>query len=381
MQQVFEKELKNKLSLKTSKFQSEETILLKAFKYFDLDNSGECSKDEFLKAIQKIGITGFTEQNLEELFEAYDSNKNGSLDYKELVGSLYGNESLASTTKSPEKKKPWKAPEKEKKQFEKPEYNEEVKQGKSGSKGQKGYLRVEGIEQIVNKIREKLGGRGIRGIISIARAFKIMDDDRSGYLDMSEWKKASRDYRLELNDVETEKAFVAFDRNNDGQINYDEFLRLIRGDMNNFRKKLVLQAFNKMDRDQSGILDINDIRGVYNGKFHPDVKSGKKTEEEVLLDFLETFETHHNLYSGEQADHQITKEEWSEYYENISMSIDDDKYFELMINNAWRMNDNTTSNNEKKGWSDDTKGTVSILPSQKRKRERKTYWRCCRTEN
>ena len=35
-----EKELKNKLALKASGHQSEETVLLKAFKYFDLDNSG-----------------------------------------------------------------------------------------------------------------------------------------------------------------------------------------------------------------------------------------------------------------------------------------------------------------------------------------------------
>ena len=51
-----------------------------------------------------------------------------------------------------------------------------------------------------------------------------MDDDRSGYLDMNEWKKAVRDYRFDLNEIESEKLFVAFDRNNDGQINYDEFI-------------------------------------------------------------------------------------------------------------------------------------------------------------
>ena len=76
-----------------------------------------------------------------------------------------------------------------------------------------------------------------------------MDDDRSGYLDMNEWKKANNDYRLDLNAVEVEKAFVAFDRNNDGQIVYDEFIRSIRGDMNPFRVKLALQAFNKLDKD------------------------------------------------------------------------------------------------------------------------------------
>jgi len=66
--------------------------------------------------------------------------------------------------------------------------------------------------------------------------------------------------------------------------------------MNDFRKNLVYQAFNIIDKDKNGYLDIEDIRGVYNGKLHPDVQSGKKTEDDVLLEFLDTFEAHHNAY-------------------------------------------------------------------------------------
>ena len=178
-----------------------------------------------------------------------------------------------------------------------------------------------------------------------------MDDDNSRTLDINEFKKASRDYRFELNDTEVEKAFAAFDKDGSGHIDYEDFLRTIRGNMNAFRRKLVDQAFSIMDKDGSCYLDINDIKGTYNARFHPEVKAGKKTEEEVLLEFLETFETHHNTVGGENADHVVTKEEWIEYYENVSMSIDDDKYFELMMNNCWKMNENTTYNNNKKGWS------------------------------
>jgi len=61
--------------------------------------------------------------------------------------------------------------------------------------------------------------------------------------------------------------------------------------MNSFRRKLVEQAFNRLDKDASGDLTIEDLRDVYNASLHPDVRSGKKTENQVLTEFLKTFET------------------------------------------------------------------------------------------
>lgn len=58
----FERELKNKLAQKASGSQSEETVLMKSFKYFDLNNNGTVEPDEFAKAIEKIGIMIPTKQ-------------------------------------------------------------------------------------------------------------------------------------------------------------------------------------------------------------------------------------------------------------------------------------------------------------------------------
>lgn len=41
---------------------SEEQVLMKSFKYFDLDNSGFVEPEEFAKAIEKIGIMIPTKQ-------------------------------------------------------------------------------------------------------------------------------------------------------------------------------------------------------------------------------------------------------------------------------------------------------------------------------
>jgi Ca2+-binding EF-hand superfamily protein len=54
--------LKNKLSEKTKGAQSEESVLKKSFKYFDLNDNGTVEPDEFAKAIEKIGIQIPTKQ-------------------------------------------------------------------------------------------------------------------------------------------------------------------------------------------------------------------------------------------------------------------------------------------------------------------------------
>ena len=106
------------------------------------------------------------------------------------------------------------------------------------------------------------------------------------------------------------------------------------------------RAFDKLDKNRNGVVEIDDIKGVYNAKNHPDVKLGKKTEDEVLSEFLDTFELHYSLSHPDQRDRQITYDEFTEYYNNVSMSVEDDRYFELMMTNAWNLN-NVSYN---KGW-------------------------------
>ncbi len=53
---------------------------------------------------------------------------------------------------------------------------------------------------------------------------------------------------------------------------------------------MVHQAFDKLDQSDDGKVTVEDLKGVYNVKKHPEVESGDKSEEEVLKQFLEVFE-------------------------------------------------------------------------------------------
>lgn len=159
----------------------------------------------------------------------------------------------------------------------------------------------------------------------------------SGTIDRSEFRKAIKDFKIDLTDKEVQEVFSIFDIDKSGEIDYDEFVRGIRGPMNQFRQKIVMAAFKKIDRDGSGVIDMNDIKGVYNARNHPEVKSGKKSEDEILGEFLETFEAHHSMNGGGMRDRSVTPDEFIEYYNNVSASIDRDDYFELMMINAWKL--------------------------------------------
>ena len=122
-----------------------------------------------------------------------------------------------------------------------------------------------------------------------------MDDDGSKTISLPEFTKACRDFKIGVSDDNVPILFEIFDTNHDGTLNIDEFLYAIRGELNDFRKGLVEKAFRKIDKDGNGFLEIDDIRDTYNASKHPDVQAGKKTEDQILMEFLETFEAHHSI--------------------------------------------------------------------------------------
>lgn len=191
--------------------------------------------------------------------------------------------------------------------------------------------RCRGIPAILAEVKASLASRGARGIVGLSRKFKIMDDSGNGALSMSEFKKAMQECEISLSAAEISALFVFFDKDGSGDIDFEEFLQGIKGPLNDMRLELVKLAYTKLDKNGDGIVDPSEIMSLYNANSHPDVLSGKKTPQEVLREFLETFEV------GGEIDGKVTFEEFCNYYSNLGVSIDSDEYFELMIRNSWRI--------------------------------------------
>eukprot|EP00759_Apiculatamorpha_spiralis_P046144 PhF_6_TR4270/c0_g1_i1/m.5766 len=199
------------------------------------------------------------------------------------------------------------------------------------------------VKMLKAKLTDALSKRGTRGIFSLGKFFRISDRDRTGSLDRDEFAVCLQRLRLPLNAEQSSVLFDAFDESRNGSIDYDEFLIGLRGELTPARKKVVAQAYAKLDINGDGKVDLDEIRQLYSAKGHPDVLKGKKTEEEVLLEFIDTFEVR-----GEK-DGIVTPQEFENYYSNVSSSIDDDKYFVQMMNSAWRMGEYANVSNKAKG--------------------------------
>jgi hypothetical protein len=86
------------------------------------------------------------------------------------------------------------------------------------------------------------------------------------------------------------------------------------------REQIVRTLFTSLDSSGSGSLDVSDVKQRFQASKHPDVVKGRKLEEDVLYEFLDTFETHFESV----VDRKIRVDQFIEYFNLVSGCIDND---------------------------------------------------------
>ena len=295
----------------------------KIFRHWDLDGFGTIEFSEFTKALESMGCC-FPEFEQRALFAKYDKDGNNKLDYEEFSSWF----AIRGSGNNPNVNPVF------------------------------GVTR-EPPNQVLSKILETLKARGAHGIRGLGIVLRRMDNNGDKKMDRNEFMWGLRENGHTLSPSEFERIFKYFDRNNDGKISYDEFLRGIRGELSPRRIELIKMAYQKLDRDHSGIVDINDVVEQYDVSFHPKFKSGEMSKNDILNEFISQWDT--NVQDG-----KITVAEFIDYYKDVSASIDEDDYFELMIRNAWHLDggegqyENTTIKRTLKTDADGTQRVVKV---------------------
>ncbi|KAL9894719.1 calcyphosin-like protein isoform X3 [Glossina fuscipes] len=143
----------------------------------------------------------------------------------------------------------------------------------------------------LTKLRLLCLTRGARGIVGLGRVFRIMDDDGSKTLNVEEFSDGIKECGLnELTEEEIEGLFSSFDEDGSGTIDMTEFLLKLRPPLPQCRLDIIDQAFMKMDKNEDNFITVDDLKNVYSVREHPKYQSGEKTEQELLTEFLNSFE-------------------------------------------------------------------------------------------
>ena len=183
------------------------------------------------------------------------------------------------------------------------------------------------IRRVNGRILDIAGGDGLH---SLKRLLRRLDMSGDGRLSMREFRTGLREFGLMLTAGEADQLFSYFDADRSGYLDVNELMRGLRGDLTPFRKDLVDMAFARLDKTGDGVITVDDLENTYDVSMIPDVASGKITPRQALENFMAQWDSRDN-------DRVITREEFYEYYRNISGGISSDKYFELMIRNAWHI--------------------------------------------
>ena len=127
-------------------------------------------------------------------------------------------------------------------------------------------------------------------MVTLHNAFESYDLDSSGDLTFEEFAAALAAHKLTNQEIRS--LFVAFDEDGSGAVDYGEFVRGIRGDLNPARTQLLTRLFDHMDSDGDGVITAADIGRNFVPKKHPDVLSGAMSAVQISSQFIQTWNSH-----------------------------------------------------------------------------------------
>eukprot|EP00746_Dinoflagellata_sp_MGD_P099287 gnl/MRDRNA2_/MRDRNA2_40375_c0_seq1.p1 gnl/MRDRNA2_/MRDRNA2_40375_c0~~gnl/MRDRNA2_/MRDRNA2_40375_c0_seq1.p1 ORF type:complete len:557 (-),score=131.73 gnl/MRDRNA2_/MRDRNA2_40375_c0_seq1:257-1927(-) len=187
------------------------------------------------------------------------------------------------------------------------------------------------LEKVLSIVRNELKSRGAYEIAGVRAKFRKADKDDDESLDFSEFKEMlTGQLDIQFQEQNIKELFQAFDIDHRNDIKYDHFLKMLNGEMNSFRKAVMDKIFTSLDKDKSGVIDVNDLLGAYDPEADPDVQAKKTKPVAAMKRFIKNFDI------GGVNDGKVTRKEFEDYYASLSAGIDSDKTFESVLKNAWK---------------------------------------------
>lgn len=131
--------------------------------------------------------------------------------------------------------------------------------------------------------------------------------------------------------------FGIFDLEKHCQLDYNVFLRELYGDLPQNRQQLVLQAFDHLDANKNGALELSELKDVFNAQRHPEVVKGVKSADEVRFEFQNLFTSLHSANNNFNVEAAVSMNEFMEWHTILNTQIERDADFKELLIKVWNL--------------------------------------------
>ena len=350
LKEIFEYELKTKLSEKAKISTNELKTLLNCFKYYDINREGLADETMWINSILRTGISGFSQNDLEHIFRTYVKNPTDSINYQEFCNYIFGKEDLSKISYTQIKNKKLKY---DLKNNNTDSFNKEKNYVRNNfqnidlSKYNRTYLNKQkeyesvshknnennNYELLVEKLKEKIHINNGMIFYTFVKNLKTNEETLSQSVSIDELSLSIQQLKLNISSNDIYEFFNYLDSEKTGRVSSNVILNILKGELNDRRKIYLNKVFKILDTDKKAEISINKLKNTFDAKNHPDVLNNNKGEDEIYNQFCYTMDIY--IRFSNILNYSINNEQFIEYYSGISPSIKDDDYFEQILENVW----------------------------------------------
>lgn len=175
-------------------------------------------------------------------------------------------------------------------------------------------------------------------MITLKRQFAVADSDGSGKLSQDEFENIIRDFRIPgvtIND--SQRLFSLFDANDNGTVDFNEIMVALCADFAEKRLRIVNECFDKMDKNNNGVLEMEEVKSSFDASRDPMVVVGLKNEDQVRDAFFDMFDKHHEAETRFSGDSSVSREEFILFFRYMSPQFQKDQEFHNFLVGVFNM--------------------------------------------
>ena len=381
LKNIFEHEIKRKLSERSRSPADEYRNLMNGFKFYDYAYTGLVNETEFVKSILRTGLSGFNDSDIRSLFKYYDKNNSGQIDYKNYCGYICGREELKPLP-GPQNEKSNETQNPNNTNINEPQLNQKQKtpiqkiktpinqtnnnakinneqlnnpnliettqsqppipkEEKEKENDEASQQAKEYFQKLVTSLKDQININN--GITYYTFLYEIKNGcDENNTINIETLFNAFKSIGINISSNDLNNFFNLLDFSGIGRIALDDIINTIIDPILDHRKYYIVNKFSKLDTEKKGDVLISLLKERYNPRGHPDVIAGKISEEEAFKQFCYTLDIYCQIRNIKDI---INYKQFLEYYNGISSSILDENYFIDILNGVWG-DDNEINNNE-----------------------------------